>query len=142
MDLPELIATASWYIWWQRRLHVRGEVVQPPARTGPAIHALTLNFTRAAAKPSIGPMQNTWPVVLEAQQVLNVDASFREEDNSGSCGAIIRDRSFSFFSKKCRTKVRDEGFEFATSCEGGGALTTRLKWKAVIYVSWLKADAT
>lgn len=72
--------------------------MKPPARVGPAIHALPLNFTRAEAKPSIGPRQNTWLVVLEAQQVLNVDTSFREEDNSGSCRAIIRDHRGNFMA--------------------------------------------
>jgi ribonuclease HI len=97
-ELPELIATASWYIWWQRRMHVRGEEVQSPVRTGPSIHALTLNFTRAMAKPVTGPRVNTWPSVLAAQQVLNVDASFREEDSTGSCGAIIRDHRGNFIA--------------------------------------------
>ncbi|KAI5006664.1 hypothetical protein ZWY2020_033907 [Hordeum vulgare] len=43
------------------------------------------------AKHVNAPRLNTWPTVLAAQQVLNVDASFSEEDNTGSCGAIIRD---------------------------------------------------
>lgn len=98
IDLPELVATAGWYIWWQRRQRVRGEVVQPPVRTAPAIHALTLNFVRAAGKASTTPRLNRWSPALESQQILNVDASFCGEEYSGSCGAIVRDHRGNFIS--------------------------------------------
>jgi hypothetical protein len=65
--------------------------VQTPLRSALAIHALALNFTRAAGKQTTTPRRNTWPIILAAQQVLNVDASFFEDLHSGSCGAIVRD---------------------------------------------------
>ena len=45
IELPELIATASWFVWWHHRQQVRGEEVQTPLRSALAIHALALNFT-------------------------------------------------------------------------------------------------
>jgi hypothetical protein len=33
----EIIAVASWYIWWQRREIVKGETVSPPKNTAFAI---------------------------------------------------------------------------------------------------------
>ena len=126
-DLPELIATASWYIWWQRRMHVRGEVVQPPGRTGQSIHALTLNFTRAMAIPETRPRTNSWPIVLASQQLLNVDASFREEDHSGSCGAIIRDHKGNFIASTSRIDhVADVVFAEAVALREGVKLAVSM----------------
>ena len=50
IKVPELFATPCWYIWWQRRQLVRGEQVQTPKRTSPAIYSLALNFVRAKRK--------------------------------------------------------------------------------------------
>ena len=98
IELPELIATASWFVWWQRRQQVRGEEVQTLLRSALVIHALALNFTRAAAKQTTAPRRNTWPIVLAAQQFLNVDASFIEDLHTGSCGAIVRDHRGNFIA--------------------------------------------
>lgn len=103
IDLAELVATAGWYIWWQRRQHVRGEMVQTVVRTAPAIVALTLNFVRVAGKTNAAPRLNKWKPALENQQILNVDASFCEEDYSGSCGAIVRDHRGNFISASTAT---------------------------------------
>lgn len=77
IELPEPIATTCWYQWWQRRQFVRGEEVQPPHRTSPAIHALALNFVWAAGKPSNIPRVNNWGRGLSEQIVLNIDASVK-----------------------------------------------------------------
>jgi hypothetical protein len=50
VDRNDLIATAVWYIWWERRKATHGEVVQAPARTAQAISTLALNFSRAKKK--------------------------------------------------------------------------------------------
>ena len=96
IELPKLIATTIWFVWWQRRQQVRGEKVQTPLRSTLAIHALALNFTRAAAKQTTAPRRNTWPIVLAAQQIINVDTSFIEDLHTGSCGAIVRDHRGNF----------------------------------------------
>ena len=41
---------------------------------------------------------NNWRKPLTGQLALNVDASFVEEDYSGSCGAIIRDHRGMFIA--------------------------------------------
>lgn len=100
-ELPELIATSCWYILVHlvaEKDACRGEVVQPPVRIGPSVHALALNFTQAMTKPVTTPRINTWPIVLSAQQVLNTDASFMEGVNMGSCAAIITDHRGNFIA--------------------------------------------
>jgi ribonuclease HI len=96
IEFSELIAPTCSYIWWQRRQFVREETVLTPESMAMAIHALTLNFVRAAGKPKNTPRMNQWPVVLSGQQVLNVDASFHVGDHSGGCGAIVRDSRGNF----------------------------------------------
>lgn len=96
VDLPEMVAVSCWYIWWQRRLIVRHEDVQSPDRTAAAIQALALNFVRAASKPATTPRLNCWKKPLSGFLALNVDASYSEDEHSGSCGAIIRDNGGMF----------------------------------------------
>ena len=40
VELPELVVTVCWYLWWQRRQLVRGDDVQTPERIAPAVIAL------------------------------------------------------------------------------------------------------
>lgn len=65
-------------------------------RTASAIHALTLNFVRAAGKTSAAPKTNRWSPALVTHQIFNVDASFCDEEYAVSCGAIIRDHRGNF----------------------------------------------
>lgn len=37
VDIPEVIASTCWYLWWQRREMAKGEQVQNPFRTSMAI---------------------------------------------------------------------------------------------------------
>jgi hypothetical protein len=46
----EIIAVASWYIWWQRREKVKGESVSPPKNYAFAINAITENYRAAISK--------------------------------------------------------------------------------------------
>ena len=97
VELPELISTVCWFLWWQRRQFVRGEEILTPERTAPAVVALAINYVRGAQAKST-PKINRWPTFLAGQLVLNVDASFTEGDYAGSCGAVIRDHRGSFMS--------------------------------------------
>ncbi|XBH81254.1 hypothetical protein VPH35_106843 [Triticum aestivum] len=96
VELPELVSIASWYLWWQRRLIVRQEPVQPPTRTGQPIRALALNFVRASCKMPVTPHLNRWKKPLQNQLALNVDAAFSDDDNMGACDAVIRDSAGMF----------------------------------------------
>jgi hypothetical protein len=44
VDVNELIDVAAWYVSWQRREHVNGEMVTPPAQSAFIIQGLTLNY--------------------------------------------------------------------------------------------------
>jgi hypothetical protein len=58
IDLKELIVVGAWYIWWQRREHVKGESIAPLNRTAFTIQALAMNF-KGAAKGAI-PREVQW----------------------------------------------------------------------------------
>jgi hypothetical protein len=47
LDRNDLIATAVWYIWWERRQETHGEMIQSPVRSAHAISVLALNYSRA-----------------------------------------------------------------------------------------------
>jgi hypothetical protein len=76
VDIPEVVASTSWYLWWQQREIVRGEQVQTLVCTAMAIQALAMSFVHAVGKVSPLPRQNAWRKPLSGMQVLNVDASF------------------------------------------------------------------
>ena len=56
VDRNDLLVTAMWYIWWERRKASHGETVQSPPRTAQAISALVLNYT-IAKKAEVGEGQ-------------------------------------------------------------------------------------
>lgn len=43
----DLIATAVWYVWWERRQFTHGEQILEAARSAQAILTLAKNFSRA-----------------------------------------------------------------------------------------------
>jgi hypothetical protein len=52
VGLAELVLTAGWYIWWERRQYVHGEVIQRPSRSAMSIAALTKNYKAAMKRRS------------------------------------------------------------------------------------------
>ena len=46
----DLVATAVWYLWWERRSYTHGEQLYEPTRSAQAISALAKNFSRANSK--------------------------------------------------------------------------------------------
>ena len=72
VELPELISTVCWFLWWQRRQFVRGGEILTPERTASAVVALAINYVRGAQAKST-PKINRWPTFLAGQLVLNVD---------------------------------------------------------------------
>uniref|UniRef100_A0A8I6WJK5 Reverse transcriptase zinc-binding domain-containing protein n=1 Tax=Hordeum vulgare subsp. vulgare TaxID=112509 RepID=A0A8I6WJK5_HORVV len=65
VELPELISTFCWFLWWQRRQYVRGEVILYAERTAMAMVALTINYGRGSqAKTTPRPIHGhyTWQV--------------------------------------------------------------------------------
>ena len=47
VPMPELILVAAWYLWWQRRQHVKKESIQTAEKAAISIRVLATNFTRA-----------------------------------------------------------------------------------------------
>ena len=90
VDMNDLIASAVWYIWWERRQATHGETVQVPARTAQAISTLTINYTRAK-KTSSRMIRHGWSKPKENFVKLNVDAAFSFDTGTGGTGAILRD---------------------------------------------------
>jgi len=91
VGFAELVITATWYIWWERRQLVHGETVQRPSRSATAIAALTKNYKLAMKKNSI--LRQGWKKPPEGKVIVNVDAGFDENGGCGSADSIIRDCS-------------------------------------------------
>jgi hypothetical protein len=89
VDRHDLIATAVWYIWWERRKATHGELVQTPARSARAISNLALSYYRAKKKKS-GIVRHGWKKPKEEFVKLNIDAGFDLDSGTGSTGSIIR----------------------------------------------------
>jgi hypothetical protein len=53
MGFVELVLTAGWYNWWERRKFVHGESIQTPSRSAMLIAALTINYMRSTGKQPI-----------------------------------------------------------------------------------------
>jgi len=91
VGLAELILTGGWFLWWERRQIVHGESVQRPARSGLSIVSLTKNYKQAAGM--VTQIRQGWRKPPEDFLMVNVDASYDENRDSGSTGVIIRDCS-------------------------------------------------
>jgi len=91
VGLAELILIGGWCLWWERRQLVHGEAVQRPQRSGLSIISLTKNFKLAAVKGS--KIRQGWRKPPEEYIMLNIDASYDDDNGCGSTGAIIRDSS-------------------------------------------------
>ena len=53
IGFQEIILVGAWYIWWQRRESVKGEVVASPPKSALAIHAITMNYAGASSAGQI-----------------------------------------------------------------------------------------
>ena len=71
VDRNDLIATAIWYVWWERRQATHGELIQTPSRTAHAIMVLALNYSRAR-KIKKGIARHGWTKPKEDFVKLNV----------------------------------------------------------------------
>ena len=45
VGLPELLLTACWFIWWQRRRMVHGEEIQTAAQSALSIEVIATNYS-------------------------------------------------------------------------------------------------
>jgi hypothetical protein len=48
IGFAELVLTAGWYVWWERRQKVHGENMQTPSRSSMSIVAMATNYMRAS----------------------------------------------------------------------------------------------
>ena len=89
MGFVELVLTAGWYMWWERRKFVHGESTQTPFTSAMSIAALTSNYVRATRKTSI--IRQGWKKPQEEKLMVNVDGAFDTGTGSGSTRVIIRE---------------------------------------------------
>lgn len=95
----ELLAVASWYVWWERRQANRSEPVQAPVHSAQAILALCPNYGRAK-KRAEGIRRGGWKKPPQNYVKLNADAGFDDDDESGATGAIRPDDHGDFISAR------------------------------------------
>ena len=96
----DLIATAVWYAWWERRRFTHEHILQDPARSAQAITALAKNFARARVKHA-RIRRHGWLRPPQNIVKLNIDAGFNYDSGSGSTGAILRDYTGYFLEASC-----------------------------------------
>ena len=89
VDRKDLIATAVWYIWWERRQATHGETVQAPSRSAQAISTLTLSYTQARKKNS-RISRHGWSKPKDSFVKLNIDAGFSYGTGTRGTRAILR----------------------------------------------------
>jgi hypothetical protein len=99
----ETYAITCWYLWWERRQEVNGEVVQPERRSSLAINSLIANY-RGAHSPRAKPKRATWTKTPMDCVRVNVDASFDEDSLRGTTRAVICDSKGQFVAAS-NTKV-------------------------------------
>jgi hypothetical protein len=91
VGFAELILMGGWFLWWGRRQLVHGENIQRPSRSGLSIASLAKNFKLAAGKRT--NIRQSWRKPPEDYIMLNIDASYDDDNGCGSTGVIIRDSS-------------------------------------------------
>jgi ribonuclease HI len=87
IGFQEIILAGAWYIWWQRRESVKGEVVVSPPKSVLAIHAITTNYVGASSAGQI--TEGKWSKPCHNMYKMNVDACFME-DGCGATAAVLR----------------------------------------------------
>jgi ribonuclease HI len=90
IGFAELVLTAGWYIWWERRQKVHGENVQTPSRSSMSIVAMATYYMRASKKPQVKQKEG-WKRPLEGKLMINIDAAFDVDSGRGATGVVIRD---------------------------------------------------
>ncbi|KAE8811226.1 hypothetical protein D1007_11975 [Hordeum vulgare] len=100
VDRAELIATTVWYVWWERRSFTHGEHVAESPRSAHAISALVKNFVTARRRRP-GVVRHGWQRPPDGIYKLNVDASFSEDSETGSTGAVLRSNKGVFIVGSC-----------------------------------------
>jgi hypothetical protein len=90
VGFAELVLTAGWFIWWERRKKVHDEIVQSPGRSALSIIVLSRNYMIGARKPK-AKQREGWKTPEEGKLKINVDAAFDENNGKGAIGVIIRD---------------------------------------------------
>lgn len=93
--MPESIAIAAWFLWWDRRNFVHEQKLQKPEASAMSIKVLISNFTKACSSKA-SPKRNGWSKPPEGMVKLNVDAAFNSDDLSGAVAAVIRDEAGHF----------------------------------------------
>ncbi|KAE8786703.1 hypothetical protein D1007_39394 [Hordeum vulgare] len=95
--LREMVATATWYLWFEHRKVYHGDETQTTSRIALAICGLSANF-RITCAPTAKPRTRGWDKPPKGYVKLNVDAGFDQDLLQGSVGAIIRDQNGQFIA--------------------------------------------
>jgi ribonuclease HI len=90
IGVSELVLTAGWYIWWERRQITHGESVQTTPRSAMSILAMTTNYMKSNRKEKEAKKEG-WKKPMEGKLMINIDAAFDIDSGRGAAGVIIRD---------------------------------------------------
>jgi len=96
LGLAELILIGCWFIWWERRKLVHGEVIQFQVRAALSIATYITNYQRALKKTV--KHAKDWKKPPEGILLLNIDASYKPERGEGGTGGVLRDANGTFIA--------------------------------------------
>jgi ribonuclease HI len=97
IHMRELVAVASWYIWWLRRTRSHGEQVPPIRQCITSIHAITSNNERIKTSTEVHD-RVVWVKPRNNYVKVNTDAAFIQSEEAGATGAVIRDNQGGFLA--------------------------------------------
>ena len=101
VGIAEVVAIATWYIWWIRRTVTHKERTPPATNWKLSVLSLCTNFTKTAQSNNNTREVVKWMKPDSCQVKLNVDASFHFEEGEGATDAVIRDKIGNFLAGAC-----------------------------------------
>lgn len=93
--LREIVATAAWYLWYERRKLTHGEDTQTASQISLAGRGLEANFIISCSPKPVRKMA-CWVKPRYGYVKLNVDAGFDIDTLEGTVGAVLRDHKGQF----------------------------------------------
>lgn len=90
LDVKQVIAVGSWYLWWIRRQFTHDGTPPHPFRWPMSVLAITNNFHQANLKTQ-GELEQRWTKPDPKFVKLNVDASFYVNEGAGATAVVIKD---------------------------------------------------
>jgi ribonuclease HI len=95
--LREIVATTTWYLWYERRKLTHGEPTQGADQINLAVRSMAANFI-ISCSPKAKRRVTAWVKPRHGYMKLNVDAGYDVDTLEGTVGAVLRDHTGKFIA--------------------------------------------